>query len=78
MHVLRRLFLLLSLSLVFAAIPLPVYAQAQQLAPATITEVLVTTVDGKAVKDTALMAGRDLPGQLCHRGRRGPQRKGRS
>jgi hypothetical protein len=57
MHVLRRLLLFFSLSIVSVATSVPAYAQAQQLAPATITEVQVTTVDGKAVKDTALMAG---------------------
>ena len=57
MYMLRRLLLLLSLSLVSVASAAPVHAQTQQLAPATITEVQVTTVDGKAVKDTPLMAG---------------------
>jgi hypothetical protein len=57
MHILRRLLFFLSLSLVAVAASAPGRAQAQQLAPATITDVQVTTVDGKAVKDTPLMAG---------------------
>jgi hypothetical protein len=54
---LRRLLFFLSLLLVGGAALLPAYVQAQQLAPATITDIQVTTVDGKAVKDTPLMAG---------------------
>lgn len=57
MHMLRRFGLLLSLLLVGLTTLVPAYAYAQQLAPATITNTQVTTVDGKAVKDAPLMAG---------------------
>jgi hypothetical protein len=57
MYMLRRALFFLSLLLVGGAALLPAYVQAQQLAPATITDIQVTTVDGKAVKDTPLMAG---------------------
>jgi len=57
MRMLRRLSLPTTLLLAGLAASIPAHAQAQQLAPATITQVQVTTVDGKAVKDVPLMAG---------------------
>jgi hypothetical protein len=57
MYTLRRILFILSCILVSISSFGIVSAQDQQLAPAKITDVTVTTVDGKAVKDTPLMAG---------------------
>ncbi len=57
MHMLRRLGLLLALIIAGVATMVPAFAHAQQLAPATITDIQITTVDGKTVKDAPLMAG---------------------
>jgi len=57
MCIMRRILYFVSFLLVsFSSFGL-VSAQDKQLVPATITNVEVTTVDGKSVKDTPLMAG---------------------
>src|SRR5512139_516331 len=57
MWTVRRILLFASVLLASAVLFGAGRVQAQQLAPATITGVEVTTVDGKAVRDAPLMAG---------------------
>ncbi len=57
MCVLRRVLYSGCLLLAGVVAFVPNYVHAQQVAPATITEFIVTTVDGKPLRDAPLMAG---------------------